>query len=351
MSADESQLSPHHLPSGGAVRGQRGSRTLGTSLRRAGLALLPLLRRLATMVVALFGASVLVFVVLNVLPGSPAEVILGTQATPRAVQQLTAQLGLNKPLINQYLDWMGNLVRGNFGVSYISHQSIGSQIGQALTVTGPLVLFALLIGLLIGLPLGLAGALRNGRVSGSLIGAMSQVGMAVPSVVAGLLLIVVLTVKLHIFPTSGFPGWSDPWQALRALALPSFSLGVVEGAIMSRYVRASILEQLRSDYLRTARSKGLRVGQALRRHGFRNAAIPLVTVVGLELASLVVGAIVVENVFSLPGLGLLLLDSVNNRDLITVQDIAMLVATTVLVLNLLVDLSYRLLDPRLKGTA
>ncbi len=310
-----------------------------------------MVRRLATMLVALWGASLLVFVVLNVLPGSPAQVILGTQATPQSVRQLTIQLGLNKSLVRQYLDWMGGLVHGDLGVSYISHLSIGSQIAQALSVTGPLVLFALVIGLAIGLPLGFAGALRNGRFSGSLIGGLSQIGMAVPSVVAGLILIIVLTVKLHVFPTSGFPGWSDPLQALRALVLPAFSLGLVEGAILSRYVRASILEQLRSDYLRTARSKGLRVGQALRRHGFRNAAIPLVTVLGLELASLVVGAIVVENVFALPGLGLLLLDSVNNRDLITVQDTAMLVAGTVLVLNLLVDLSYRLLDPRLKGSS
>ena len=303
------------------------------------------------MLVALWGASLLVFVVLNVLPGSPAQVILGTQATPQSVRQLTIQLGLNKSLVRQYLDWIGGLVHGDLGVSYISHLSIGSQIAQALSVTGPLVLFALVIGLAIGLPLGFAGALRNGRFSGSLIGGLSQIGMAVPSVVAGLILIIVLTVKLHVFPTSGFPGWSDPLQALRALVLPAFSLGLVEGAILSRYVRASILEQLRSDYLRTARSKGLRVGQALRRHGFRNAAIPLVTVLGLELASLVVGAIVVENVFALPGLGLLLLDSVNNRDLITVQDTAMLVAGTVVVLNLLVDLSYRLLDPRLKGSS
>ena len=303
------------------------------------------------MVVALWGASLLVFVVLNVLPGSPAQVILGTQATPQSVRQLTIQLGLNKSLVRQYLDWIGGLVHGDLGVSYISHLSIGSQIAQALSVTGPLVLFALVIGLAIGLPLGFAGALRNGRFSGSLIGGLSQIGMAVPSVVAGLILIIVLTVKLHVFPTSGFPGWSDPLQALRALTLPAFSLGLVEGAILSRYVRASILEQLRSDYLRTARSKGLRVGQALRRHGFRNAAIPLVTVLGLELASLVVGAIVVENVFALPGLGLLLLDSVNNRDLITVQDTAMLVAGIVLVLNLLVDLSYRLLDPRLKSSS
>jgi peptide/nickel transport system permease protein len=305
-------------------------------------------RRVAIMFVSLLGASIAVFAVLNVLPGSPADVILGTQATPQAVRQLTDQLGLDKPLWHQYVDWIGGLTHGSFGSSYISRQPIGGQISHALTVTGPLILFALVIGLLIAVPLGLAGALRNGRWSGSLIGALSQVGIAIPTVVGGLLLTVAFAVETSLFPVGSFPGWSDPIQALRALVLPAFALGIVEGAILSRYVRATVADQLRSDYLRTARAKGLRVGQALRRHGLRNAMIPLVTVVGLELAGLVVGAIVVENVFNLPGLGLVLLSSVNNRDLLTVQDITMLVAATVLVLNLLVDLSYRLLDPRVR---
>ena len=309
----------------------------------------PVARRLAIVIVSLFGASVLVFTVLNVLPGSPAQVILGTQATPASVRSLTIQLGLNKPVWRQYLDWAGGFVHGDFGTSYISHLSVGAQIGQAMSVTGPLILLAMVVGLVIGVPAGLAGALRSGRVVGAAIGVASQVGIAVPTVVAGLILTILLTVKVHAFPTSGFPGWGDPWGALHALVLPAVSLGVVEGAILARYVRASVLEQLRSDYLRTARSKGLRVGQALRRHGLRNAAIPLVTVLGLEVASLVVGAIIVENIFELPGLGMMLLDGVNNRDLIVVQDIAMLVAVTVLVVNLLVDLSYQWLDPRLRS--
>jgi peptide/nickel transport system permease protein len=307
-----------------------------------------LARRLAIVVVSLFGASIAVFTVLNVLPGSPAQVILGTSATPKSVHQLTIKLGLDKPLWHQYVDWIGGLVHGSFGLSYVSRMPIGSQIGHSLSVTGPLIGMALVIGLLIALPLGLGGALYSGRVSGTVIGAISQIGIAIPTVVAGLLLTIGLAVKSHLFPSSGFPGWSDPLQALRALVLPAVALGLVEGAILSRYVRASVLDQLRSDYLRTARAKGLRVGQALRRHGLRNAMIPLVTVLGLELASLVVGAIVVENLFELPGLGSQLLNAVNNRDLLTVQDIAMLVAATVLILNLLVDLSYRLLDPRLK---
>jgi peptide/nickel transport system permease protein len=305
-------------------------------------------RRVGIVVVSLFGASVAVFAILNLLPASPAEVILGTQATPPAVRQLTAQLGLDKPLWRQYVDWAGGLLHGSFGTSYISHQPIGHQIGQALTVTGPLILFALVIGLVVALPLGLAGALRNGRLSGSLLGALSQLGLAIPTVVGGLLLVTAFAVKTSIFPTGGFNGWSDPASALRHLVLPAVALGVVEGAILSRYVRASVLDQLQSDYLRTARAKGLRIGPALRRHGLRNALIPLVTVIGLELASLVVGAIVVENVFDLPGLGEVLISSVTNRDLLTTQDVAMIVAATVLVLTLLVDLSYRLLAPRIR---
>jgi peptide/nickel transport system permease protein len=298
---------------------------------------------------SLLAASMLVFLFLNVLPGSPAEVILGTQSTPASVAALTIHLGLNKPVWRQYVDWISGLVHGNFGVSYISGQPIGHEIHQALLVTAPLIVFAMVIGLLIGVPLGLTGALYRGRWLGSVVGGLSQIGIAVPSVVAGILLTIGLTIKWHLFPSSGFPGWQNPGAALRALALPAFALGVVEGAIMARYIRASVSEQLRSDYLRTARSKGLRRSQALRRHGLRVAAIPVVTVLGLEIASLIVGAIVVESIFALPGVGMMLLDAVNNRDLIVVQDIAMLVAAAVLLINTLVDLSYQWLDPRLRG--
>jgi peptide/nickel transport system permease protein len=322
---------------------------MGLATHRVKVGAWILAKRVAMMIGTLICSSLIIFFALNVLPGSPAEVILGTQSTPSAVRQLTATLGLNKPLWRLYVNWVGGLLHGDFGTSYISHLPISGLMSQAMTVTGPLVLMALVIGLLIGVPLGFAGALRNGRFSGSLIGSLSQIGMAVPTVVAGLVLILLLTVKVRVFPSSGFSGWSDPFQAIRSLILPAFALGLVEGAIFSRYVRASVLEQLRSDYMRTARSKGLRVGQALRRHGLRNAAIPLITVVALELSGLVIGAILVENVFELPGIGLLLLQSVDNRDLLTVQDITMLVAAFVLVVNMLVDLTYQFIDPRLKA--
>ncbi|TWP35788.1 ABC transporter permease [Leekyejoonella antrihumi] len=303
-------------------------------------------RRLAIVIASLFASTLIVFAILAVLPGSTAQVILGTQATPDSVRALNQQLGLDKPLWQQYGNWLQQLVTGNLGTSYISQQQIGEQITQALRVTGPLVLFGMLIGLAIAFPAGIIGALRSGQRSGALVGAASQVGIAIPTFVGGILLIIIFPVKLHLLPASGFPGWSNPGQAIESLILPAVTLGLVEGAIISRYVRASISEVLQSDYLRTARAKGLTPGQALRRHGLRNALIPIVTVVGLELTGLIIGAIVVENVFTLPGLGQLLLQSVANRDLLMVRDIVMIVAAAVLIINMLVDLSYRVLDPR-----
>jgi peptide/nickel transport system permease protein len=307
-----------------------------------------LARRLATLVATLVAASVAVFCLLAILPGKPAQVILGTQATPESVQQLTKQLGLDKPLSQQYLDWVHGLLTGRYGNSYISQLPIGHQIGQALAVTGPLVLFGLVVGLLVAVPLGVAAALLRRRAAGPLITAGSQIGIAVPNFIAGLLLIYVFSVKLGWLPASGFVTWSqDPWQAFKSLVLPGIALGVVEGAVLSRYVRSAVLDVLRSDYLRTARAKGLTRRQALVRHGFRNGSIPVLTVLGLELPSLIVGAVVIENVFTLPGVGTLLLQAVDNRDLIVVEDVVMLVAVTVLVVNFLVDVSYRLLDPRI----
>lgn len=311
-----------------------------------------LARRLATLVATLVAASLAVFGVLAILPGSPAQVILGTQATPASVSQLTRQLGLDKPLWQQYLDWIRSLVTMRLGNSYISQLPIGHQLAQALAVTAPLVGFGMLVGLAIALPFGVSAALARNRPSGSLITAASQVGIAVPNFIAGIVLILIFSVKLGWLPASGFVTWSsDPWLAFKSLLMPGIALGVVEGAVISRYVRSAVVDVLGSDYLRTARAKGLTRRQALRRHGFRNAAIPVLTVLGLEIPSLLVGAVVVESVFTLPGVGTLLLQAVANRDLIVVQDVVMLIAVTVLVVNFLVDLSYRLLDPRIGAAA
>jgi peptide/nickel transport system permease protein len=306
-------------------------------------------RRLVTLIVTLVAASIVVFALLSILPGSPAQVILGTQATPDAVKTLTQQLGLDHSLAWRYGHWVRGLVTLHLGNSYISQLPIGHQIVQSLAVTAPLIGLGMLVGLLIAVPLGVAAALLRRNVAGAAVTSFSQIGIAVPNFIAGLLLILVFAVHLGWLPASGFTPWSDnAWLAFKSLVLPAIALGAVEGALLSRYVRSSVLDVLRSDYLRTARAKGLTRGRALVRHGFRNGAIPLLTVLGLEIPSLIIGAVVIENVFTLPGVGTLLLQAVSNRDLLVVQDVVMLVAVTVLVANFLVDASYRLLDPRLR---
>ncbi len=304
-------------------------------------------RRMTIFIASLFLATVLVFVIMNVLPGSAAQVILGINATPASVKQLDIQLGLNRPLWLQYASWVGALLTGHLGTSYISSLSIGSEIASAAQVTVPLVLLSMLIGLVGAVILGSYSALWHGTARGTLISALSQLGISVPAFVTGIVLILFVSVKLELLPATGFVSWSsNPVLALRSLILPALSLGLVEAAVMTRYVRAALLESLRSDYMRAARAKGLRPAQALVRHGARNAAIPLITVLGLHLAGLLVGAVVIENVFALPGLGTLLIQAIQNRDILAVQDMVMLIAGTILTINLLVDLLYGVIDPR-----
>jgi peptide/nickel transport system permease protein len=292
---------------------------------------------------------VLVFVFMALLPGDPARVALGVNASEASVAQLRQEFGLDRPLVSQYLSWMGGFVRFDLGTSYVSRVAIAPQIVDRLQVTLWLVVCAMVLALVIAVPLGTLMALRHRRPSGLVLSAISQVGVAVPAFLAGILLVTVFAVKLQWLPANGWtPPNEDPAQFLRQLVLPVLSLGLVQGAVLTRYVRSAILDVQREDYIRTARAKGLGALQALRRHGFRNAAIPVVTVLALQLATLLIGAVVVERVFVIPGLGSLLLDQVANRDLIFVQDIVMLLVLAVLLVNFVVDLLYLVIDPRLK---
>lgn len=308
-----------------------------------------LARRLGIFVLTLIGASILVFLVLSVLPGDPARSILGTQASPEAVRQLRQELGLDRPLWQRYGAWAYGLLQGDFGTSYISKLPVGSQIASRLAVTGPLVLLSLLIALCAAVPLGVIAALRHRRPAGVVISVLSQVGISIPQFWAGLILITIVSVQLGLLPAVGFPGWqASVAGSLRSLLLPALALASVQTAILTRYVRSSILEVMREDYVRTARAKGSSWSLALRRHGLRNAAIPVVTILGLQLAFLLIGAVVIENVFGLPGLGLALLEAIGQRDLVLVRGIVMTLAFLVLVVNLLVDLLYHVIDPRLR---
>ncbi len=295
-------------------------------------------------------ASVLVFTVVNILPGDVALVILGTAATPESVAALREQLGLNQPGWQRYLDWIAGMLHGDFGTSALSHAEVGPLILQKLAISAPLALASATIALAVAVPLGVLAGVHYRGLPGAAISTLSLVGIAVPAFWAGLLLVTIFAIELRVLPAGGFVDWSeDPIGALRSLILPALALGLVQAAVLTRYVRSAIVDVQREDFLRTARAKGLTRWQALQRHGFRYAAIPVVTILGIQLTGLLVGAIVIENVFVLPGLGRLLFQSVGNRDLIVVQDLVMLVTAAVLIVNFLVDLSYRLLDPRISA--
>lgn len=314
--------------------------------------LLQLLRRTLVFTLTLVLASIAVFAFMVVLPGDPARVALGIQATEEALAATRAEFGLDRPLVVQYLDWVGGLLRGDFGVSYVTRARIGPLVSDRLQVTAWLVGAGMLVALLVALPLGILSAMRHRRVSGMALSGAAQVGMAVPNFLAGILLVTVVSVQLGWLPSGGWVApVEDPAEFLRRLALPALALGLVQGAVVTRYVRSAVLDVMREDYLRTARAKGLGPYRALVRHGLRNAAIPVVTVLALQLATLLIGAVVVERVFVIPGLGSLLLDGVANRDLLLVQNVVMVLVVAVLLVNYLVDVLYTILDPRLRRVA
>jgi peptide/nickel transport system permease protein len=293
---------------------------------------------------------VLVFAVVNVLPGDPAVVILGTSATPETLNALRQQLGLDQPGWERYLEWVGGMLHGDFGNSVISRSPVAPELLEKLTVSAPLALLSMLVAMVLSLPLGVLAGFNHRRLSGVLIGALSLGGIAIPAFWFGLLLVTVFAIRLGWLPAGGFTPWSDdPVESLRSLLLPALTLGIVQAAVLTRYVRAAVIDVQREDFMRTARAKGLTRWQAMRRHGLRNAAIPVVTVLGVQLTSLLVGAIVVENVFVLPGLGRLLLTAIGNRDLVMVQDLVVLLTAVVLLVNFAVDVSYRLIDPRIRA--
>ncbi len=313
--------------------------------------LVQVIKRLAVFLVSLLAASVLVFGFMAVLPGDPAEVALGVSATAESVAAIRAAFGTDRPLAVQYADWVSGLPRGDFGVSYVSRAAIGPQILDRMQVTMLLVGSAIVLALVLALPLGVLAAVRHRSRSGALVSGLSQLGVAVPSFLAGILLVTVFAVRLGWLPSGGWvPPAQDPQAFLRHLVLPVVALGVVQAAVLTRYVRSAVLDVLREDYVRTARAKGLGPFRALTRHGFRNAAIPVVTVLGLQVATLLIGAVVVERIFVIPGLGSLLLDGTANRDLLLVQGVVMVLVLAVLLVNLVVDLLYSVIDPRLRAS-
>lgn len=295
--------------------------------------------------VTIWIASIIIFLLIRVIPGDPAAVALGVTATPEAIAQLQTQLGTDRPLVAQYLSWIGGMITGNFGTSLSSGQDISPLIIDRLQVSLILVGCSIVLSLLIAVPLGVLAARRGGAV----ISAASQIGIAIPSFLAGILLVSVFAVGLGWLPANGWiPPNQDFGGFLQRLILPVLALTAVQASILTRYVRSAVVDVMGEDFMRTARSKGMSLGRALRVHGLRNAALPVLTVTGVQLTSLVIGAVVIEQVFVLPGIGSMLLESVSNRDLTAVQSIVMVLVVFTLVVNMVVDLLYQVLDPRIR---
>ena len=304
---------------------------------------------MATLAVTLLFVSLLVFIVVRVLPGDPALIIVGTEGNPEAVQRIRASLGLDRPLIVQYLEWIGRAARGDLGRSIQYDVPVAGLVVSRLAVTLPLTLMAAGFMALAAVPVGVYAATHQRRWGDYLAMAVSQIGVAVPAFWAGLLLVLLFAVKLGWFKSGGFDGWGQGVGAgLKALLLPAVALGLFQFAVLARTTRSAMLEVLREEYVKTARAKGLAEGVVLFRHVLRNAMIPILTVAGIQLGQLMAGSIVLESVFYLPGLGRLAIGAISARDLPVVQGVVLFVASVIVTINVAVDLLYGLLDPRIR---
>ena len=308
-----------------------------------------LLKRTFIFLLTLILVSIVIFAVLMVIPSDPAQIILGIHATPETLQALRHRLGLDRPVTLQYLGYMKNLVMGDLGRSITYDVPISSLIFSRLLVTVPLAVLSMIFAILISIPMGIYSSLHRNRVGDYGVMAFSQIGLAVPAFWAGILLILLFAVTLHWLPAGGFQPWQvDPMRTLKSLFLPALSLGLVRAAVLTRMTRSSMLEVLGEDYIRTARSKGLPKRMVVYKHAFRNAIIPVVTIVGLQAGDLLAGAIIIEMVFHLPGVGRLVFEAIGQRDLPVIQGVVLLIAMMIVVINFVIDISYRYLDPRIR---
>ena len=316
-----------------------------------------LVKRLLTLIITLVATSVIVFAVLEILPGNAAQVLMGPDADPAAVAAKAVELGLDQPALSRYLHWIGGLLRGDMGLSYAYGSSVAELIGERLQLTVPLAVLAMALTALLALAVGVYAASQHNKAGDTGLMALAQLGIAVPNFWFAILLILLFSVKLQWFSAGGFDGWvfddgvwAGLWDGLKALILPAVARAVVQAAILARFTRSAVLEVLREDFVRTARAKGLSRRATLWGHVLRNAMIPVITVMGLQFAELLAGTIVVESVFYLPGLGRLIFQSIANRDLIVVRNCVMLLAGMVVVVNFIVDVLYAVIDPRVKAS-
>jgi peptide/nickel transport system permease protein len=311
------------------------------------------LTRFALLLLGLFVASVVIFLTLRVLPGDIAQLIAGVNSTAEQLAAVRERLGLDRPLPEQYFEWIGGVLRGDLGTSLLTGSRVVDELAEKAEVTVPLGILSLLIAVLISVPLGVLSALRRGRADGTALSVGAQTLAAVPVVWAGMMLVVVFAVWLGWLPAQGFPraGWQEPWAALRSLLLPALTIGIVEGAMLLRFVRSATLQAVGQDFVRTAAAKGLTRDSALIRHGLPVVGLSIITVLGLQVAGIIVGAVVIEQLFSLPGIGRMLVADVSARDLPKVQGELLALTAFVLMVGFVVDLVHRVIDPRQREAA
>ncbi|WP_336662160.1 ABC transporter permease [Leucobacter sp. USHLN154] len=297
-------------------------------------------------------AMVLIFVLLRLLPGDPANALLSVNATPEQIAAARAQVGSDQPILVQFGAWVAQMLRLDLGESLITGASVGDEISARLAVTLPLTVFAFALAVVGSLLAGVTAAVRADRWYGVVLSGVAQLGIAVPVFWVGIILVWVFGLLLGWFPTGGFPidDWNDPAGAVSSLALPAIAIACVMGASLTRYVRSATLDVLGSDYLRLARAHGSGFGEALWRHGLRNGSVPVISVLGIELASTLLGAVVVESVFALPGLGSYLVDGISRHDFSAIQGVLVVTTLLVLLVGFVADVAQRIVDPRLRRT-
>ena len=308
-----------------------------------------LLKRSGSLLATLLVASLIVFIVIEVVPGDPASYMLGMNAQPDTVAALRAELGLDQSRVARYLSWVSGMLQGDFGRSYTYRTPVAEMVAERLWISLPLALYALALSTLLAFPAGIWAASRRGGAVDTTVMGLTQLGIAIPNFWFALLLVLLFAVNLGWFSAGGFSGWDAGIVAgMKSLTLPAVSLALPQAAILTRVMRSSLLDVLGEDFMRTARAKGLSARQAMLRHALRNAMIPVLTIMGLQFSFLIAGAIIIENVFFLPGLGRLIFQSIAQRDLIVVESVIMLLVFAVVMVTFLVDLAYAWVDPRLR---
>ena len=306
-------------------------------------------KRLGSLCLSLIVASLVIFACIEIVPGDPASFMLGINAQPDTIQALRVELGLDQSLLQRYLGWVGGLLGGDMGTSYPYRTPVSDLVSDRLQVSLPLALYALTLTVVVAFPVGILAAARRGSVTDTTVMGATQLGVAIPNFWFAILMVILFAINLRWFSAGGFPGWDvGIFPAMKALTLPAIALALPQASILARVMRSSLLDTLSEDYMRTARAKGLTRRQVLWRHALRNAMIPVLTIIGLQFSFLLAGAIIIENVFFLPGLGRLVFQAITQRDLIVVESVVMLLVFAVILLNFFVDIAYAWVDPRLR---